>query len=322
MYRRRSSRPTCQVYRPNMPSSGRGVTAQCFFPDLWPTLPKGAARRFLRSYGPAADSPMTHEVDFYDGLYGHLATDPQVEVRRETYGEDLGQASWITASEARRWFNLLQLHCGQRVLEVGCGSGGVTCAMAHHIGAACVGVDINVQGIEAAKNRAERDGISALVSFQVVDAAAVCRLPPSPSMPCSAMTLSIIFRPCRSASRLVSPAPARRPRPVHRSNCCDGSTVKRGDSRTELHRILSFHSRGAQRAPAGTGWVHNTRRAGRYRRRRVSLAEMAGCPGAQARATRAAGGRRRLRGSPALSGRSVHSRRERRLSRYMYLAEE
>lgn len=43
---------------------------------------------------------MTHEVDLYDGYYGHLATDPQVEIRRETYGEDLGQASWITASEA------------------------------------------------------------------------------------------------------------------------------------------------------------------------------------------------------------------------------
>jgi len=113
---------------------------------------------------------MSHEVDFYDGIYGHLATDPQVEVRRETYGEDLGQASWMTAGEARRWFNLLQLHSGQKVLEVACGSGGVTCAMAHHTRAACVGVDINAHGIEAAKNRAERDGISARVSFQVVDA--------------------------------------------------------------------------------------------------------------------------------------------------------
>jgi hypothetical protein len=44
---------------------------------------------------------MTHEINLYDGYYGHLATDPQVEVRRETYGEDLGQASWITASEAQ-----------------------------------------------------------------------------------------------------------------------------------------------------------------------------------------------------------------------------
>jgi len=113
---------------------------------------------------------MTKEVDLYDGHYGQLATDPQVEVRRETYGEDLGQASWITVGEARDWFNLLQFGPGQRALEVACGSGGVTCAMASHTGAACVGVDINVHGVEAAKKWAEREGVSSLVSFQVVDA--------------------------------------------------------------------------------------------------------------------------------------------------------
>lgn len=120
---------------------------------------------------------VTRDVDFYDGHYGQLAADPQVEVRRETYGEDLGQASWITANEARRWFNLLQLRPGQRALEVACGSGGVTCAMAQHTGAACVGIDINAHGIEAAKNRAERDGLSSLVAFQTVDAGSALPFP-------------------------------------------------------------------------------------------------------------------------------------------------
>jgi len=113
---------------------------------------------------------MTREVDFYDSHYGHLATDPQVEVRRETFGEDLGQVSWMTAGEARRWFSLLQINRGEKVLEVACGSGGVTCAMARHTGGACVGVDINAHAIEAAKHRAGHDGIAGLVSFQVVDA--------------------------------------------------------------------------------------------------------------------------------------------------------
>ena len=113
---------------------------------------------------------MTHEVDLYDRHYGHLGADPQIEVRRETYGEDLGQASWITAGEARRWFNLLQLRRGRNALEVACGSGGVTCDMARHTGATCVGIDINAHGIEAANARAERDGISSLVSFQTTDA--------------------------------------------------------------------------------------------------------------------------------------------------------
>ena len=113
---------------------------------------------------------MSSEVDLYDGHYGQLATDAQREVRRETYDEDLGQASWITGAEAREWFDLLRIGPGQSGLEVACGSGGVTCAMARHTGATCVGVDINVHGIEAAKTRAEREGLSSRVSFQMVDA--------------------------------------------------------------------------------------------------------------------------------------------------------
>lgn len=120
---------------------------------------------------------MNGEVDLYDGHYGQLASDPQVEVRRETYGEDLGQASWITAAEARRWFERLQLQEGRRALEVACGSGGITCDMARRTGAACVGVDINRHGIDAATSRAEREGLSALVSFETADASAALPFP-------------------------------------------------------------------------------------------------------------------------------------------------
>lgn len=113
---------------------------------------------------------MTPDVNLYDRYYGQLATDPQTEVRRETYGEDLGQASWLTADEARRWFELLGLRAGQSALEVACGSGGVTCAMAEHTGAMCVGIDINPRGIDAAKERAARSGVGSRVTFQAIDA--------------------------------------------------------------------------------------------------------------------------------------------------------
>ena len=113
---------------------------------------------------------MASEVDLYDGHYGQLATDLQGEVRLETYGEDLGQASWITGAEARECFDLLRLGARQNALEVACGSGGMTCAMAKHTRATCIGVDINFHGIEVATQWAERVGLSSLVSFQVVDA--------------------------------------------------------------------------------------------------------------------------------------------------------
>lgn len=105
----------------------------------------------------------------YGGHYGQLSTDVLSEVRHETYDEDLGQSSWITAAEGREWFDLLRLDGTQRALEVACGSGGMTCAMASHTGATCVGVDINPQGIEAGTQRAARDGLSSRVTLQVVD---------------------------------------------------------------------------------------------------------------------------------------------------------
>lgn len=113
---------------------------------------------------------MPPEVDLYDGHYGNLGADPQVAVRRETYDEDLGQASWITLAEAREWFRLLDLKPGRTALEVACGSGGITCRMAQETGATCTGVDINPSGINAARARAADQNLASQVSFQVVDA--------------------------------------------------------------------------------------------------------------------------------------------------------
>ena len=118
---------------------------------------------------------MTPDVDLYDTHYAHLAANAQTDVRRETYDEDLGQSSWITLTEAREWFRLLRLDASSRVLEIGCGSGGITRRLAVETGASAVGVDINAHGIEVASSAAVREGVSSRVSFQVVDAGA--RLP-------------------------------------------------------------------------------------------------------------------------------------------------
>src|SRR5215467_14187277 len=111
---------------------------------------------------------MPPEFDLYDGLYARLAADPHQAVRRETYDEDLGQASWISLAEAREWFRLLDLRDGRAALEIACGSGGITCRMAQETGATCTGVDINARGIEAA--RAQAQNLASRVSFQLVDA--------------------------------------------------------------------------------------------------------------------------------------------------------
>ncbi|PYR67144.1 MAG: class I SAM-dependent methyltransferase [Acidobacteria bacterium] len=113
---------------------------------------------------------MGSDVNLYDTHYGQLAAAAQAEVRHETYDEDLGQSSWIMLAEAREWFRLLRLDAESRVLEVGCGSGGITRRLAAETGASAVGVDINPHGIDAAAASAAREGLSPRVSFQLIDA--------------------------------------------------------------------------------------------------------------------------------------------------------
>jgi SAM-dependent methyltransferase len=112
----------------------------------------------------------TDQFDLYDGYYRRLAAEAQSAVRYETWGEDVGQSSWITLAEAVEWFGRLELGPGRTALEVACGSGGMTCRMALDTGATCVGLDINPHGIEAARKRALGASLTTQVSFQLVDA--------------------------------------------------------------------------------------------------------------------------------------------------------
>lgn len=113
---------------------------------------------------------MSHDVDLYDGHYGRIAAEPLADVRRETYDEDIGQSSWLTLAEAREFLRALELGPGRTVLEVACGSGGVSCRIALETGAQCIGIDINAHGIEAARQRAHEQAVTDRVSFELVDA--------------------------------------------------------------------------------------------------------------------------------------------------------
>ncbi len=75
---------------------------------------------------------MTSTVDLYGTAYGNFAAQILEQVRRETYGEDFGQSSWVTGPEYRRFFCLLGLAAADHVLDVGCGSGGPALFLAGH----------------------------------------------------------------------------------------------------------------------------------------------------------------------------------------------
>lgn len=74
---------------------------------------------------------MTESVDLYDSTYGDFAAEARASVRLEPYGEDLGQTGWLTLDELQRFQEWINLAPGSRVLEIGCGSGGLARNLAH-----------------------------------------------------------------------------------------------------------------------------------------------------------------------------------------------
>jgi SAM-dependent methyltransferase len=108
-------------------------------------------------------------VDLYGTAYGNFATQAQEQVRRETYGEDFGQSSWVTGHEYRRFFHLLGLTAADHVLDVGCGSGGPAVFLARELGCRVTGVDVNEAGIQAGLTLARQAGLEGQVGFRRAD---------------------------------------------------------------------------------------------------------------------------------------------------------
>jgi SAM-dependent methyltransferase len=109
-------------------------------------------------------------VDLYDSHYEKVEEDVYLAVRVETYGEDLGQMSWITAPECDEFCRWLGVKTGQRVLEIACGSGGASVRIAEKFSVSVVGIDFNSSAILAATNRAGSREMNDRVQFQVADA--------------------------------------------------------------------------------------------------------------------------------------------------------
>src|SRR5580704_6323232 len=114
---------------------------------------------------------MSRTVDLYGTAYGNFANPAIEQVRRETYGEDFGQSSWVTADEYRGFFRRLALCAGDHVLDVGCGSGGPALFLAREIGCRVTGIDVDEAGIRAGENLARQFGVADAVSFRRADVA-------------------------------------------------------------------------------------------------------------------------------------------------------
>lgn len=112
---------------------------------------------------------MSGSIDLYNSSYANYEADVYRQVRIETYGEDLGQTSWVTPDESREIPKLLGLRSGAFVLEIGCGSGRYALQVAKSVGCCVLGVDINASGIDTANQLAKTRELTSQVRFELCD---------------------------------------------------------------------------------------------------------------------------------------------------------
>jgi len=109
-------------------------------------------------------------VTYYDTNYGNFQTSLYSEIRREAFGEDIGQNSWMTAGEQDMFLDWLHLSAGKKLLDIACGSGGPALRITTKTGCSLVGIDLHEQAISTAKSLASQRNLEKRTEFRAVNA--------------------------------------------------------------------------------------------------------------------------------------------------------
>lgn len=107
--------------------------------------------------------------NFYGPQYARMDSELAAEIRREVFGHDIGQESWRSAAEQAELGDLLKLGSESRALDVACGGGGPSLALAEHTGCRIVGVDIEPEGTAHANALAARRNLADRATFVAWD---------------------------------------------------------------------------------------------------------------------------------------------------------
>ena len=108
--------------------------------------------------------------DHYDTNYANFQTELSARVRRDAFGEDIGQNSWLTADEQDRFLPWLNLCPGKRLLDVACGAGGPALRIVAKTGCSVAGIDVHLAAITAATSFAAERRLAEMAEFCVEDA--------------------------------------------------------------------------------------------------------------------------------------------------------
>src|SRR5437899_11947911 len=97
---------------------------------------------------------MAKRIDLFDSTYSHFTGQVLETIRKETFGQDIGQNSWTTIDEYDRFLSWLDLRPEHHVLEVASGSGGPGLYAANRAGCRVTGIHPNEAGVATATTSA------------------------------------------------------------------------------------------------------------------------------------------------------------------------
>jgi len=116
------------------------------------------------------DSTLAKRVDLFNSTYSHFTEHVLEDIRKETFGEDIGQNSWLTADEYDHFISWLNLKPGEHVIEVASGSGGPALYLSKKADCNVTGIDINQNAIDTAAQNAIGSDQSYRVNFKLINA--------------------------------------------------------------------------------------------------------------------------------------------------------
>ena len=108
-------------------------------------------------------------ADQYESFYREFNSPLMRQIRREAYGEDIGQHSWIGSDELRQDAKRLRLGPTSRLLDLGSGPCGPLTFLISNFACAGVGLELSPAAIEVGHLRAAELGIQRLFAAEVAD---------------------------------------------------------------------------------------------------------------------------------------------------------
>lgn len=113
---------------------------------------------------------MNFQLDAYDIAYSDLGQEILHKVGQDIYGEYVGQLSWMTIEEYRRFIARLAPTPESHVLEIGSGNGAAAVYLSTTTKARVTGMDNNESGLRIATALAKSKGLEGRVDFRFGDA--------------------------------------------------------------------------------------------------------------------------------------------------------